>query len=193
MHETSASLLDRLRDHPDAAAWDRLVDLYTPLIRGWLLRQGLPPQDADDVVQDVMQVLVRKLPLFQRQRIGSFRAWLRNITVNCLRDFRRARRGKPQATGDSNIAAVLDQLEDPHSGLSREWDADHDRHVTRRLLELIRPDFTDSTWRAFERLAIDGASPEAVAGELGISTNAAFIAKSRVLRRLREEAGELVD
>jgi RNA polymerase sigma-70 factor (ECF subfamily) len=193
MHETSASLLDRLRDHPDAAAWDRLVDLYTPLIRGWLLRQGLPPQDADDVVQDVMQVLVRKLPLFQRQRIGSFRAWLRNITVNCLRDFRRARRGKPQATGDSNIAAVLDQLEDPHSGLSREWDADHDRHVTRRLLELIRPNFTDSTWRAFERLAIDGASPEAVAGELGISTNAAFIAKSRVLRRLREEAGELVD
>jgi RNA polymerase sigma-70 factor (ECF subfamily) len=193
MHETSASLLDRLRDHPDAAAWDRLVDLYTPLIRGWLLRQGLPPQDADDVVQDVMQVLVRKLPLFQRQRIGSFRAWLRNITVNCLRDFRRARRGKPQATGDSNIAAVLDQLEDPHSGLSREWDADHDRHVTRRLLELIRPNFTDSTWRAFERLAIDGASPEAVAGELGISTNAAFIAKSRVLRRLREEAGEFVD
>src|SRR5437870_2279853 len=86
MHETSASLLDRLR-RPKAgeADWRRLVDLYTPLIRGWLRRHAdLPPGDADDVVQDVLAVVVRRLPDFEHnQRTGAFRAWLRTITVNC--------------------------------------------------------------------------------------------------------------
>jgi RNA polymerase sigma-70 factor, ECF subfamily len=193
MYDTSASLLDRLREAPDDAAWGRLVDLYTPLIRGWLLRQGMPRQDCDDVVQDVLQVVVRKVSQFQRQRAGSFRAWLRGITVNCLRDFRRSRRGHPMAIGNRDFAAMLEQLEDPQSGLSRQWDEEHDRHITNRLLELIRPSFEPTTWRAFERLAVDGASAPHVAAELGITTNAAFIAKSRVLRRLRQEAGDLVD
>src|SRR4029077_9360363 len=100
MSETSASLLDRLRLDPDAASWQRLVDLYTPLIRGWLRRQALPNQDADDVVQKCLAVFVRRLRQSERDpRTGSSRRWLRSITVNCLRDFWRAGRHRPRATG----------------------------------------------------------------------------------------------
>jgi RNA polymerase sigma-70 factor (ECF subfamily) len=194
MSETSTSLLDRLRWHPDAAAWQRLVDLYTPLIRGWLRRQGLRDPDADDVVQEVLTVVVRKVPQFERiERIGAFRRWLRTITVNCLRDFWRARRGQPLATGDSDFVQMLDQLEDPASALSQLWDVEHDRHVAQRLMELIQRDFEATTWRAFQRVALDHVPAGEVATELGISVNAVFIAKSRVLTRLRQEAAGLID
>src|SRR5262245_13129483 len=147
MSETSTSLLDRLRLQPDQAAWQRLVDIYNPLIRGWLRQQGMVQQDADDIVQEVLAVVVRKLPQFKREpRTGAFRRWLRNITVNCLRDFWRAQRLRPLATGDSNLQQMLDQLEDPDSALSHQWDQEHDRHVTGRLLEMIKPMFEATTW-----------------------------------------------
>src|SRR5687768_7272096 len=101
MSETSASLLDRLRSRDDQEAWQRLADLYTPLIRDWLRQHATLDQDADDLVQEVLSVLLRKLPQFERARTGAFRRWLRTITVNCLRDFWRARRIRPRATGDS--------------------------------------------------------------------------------------------
>ncbi len=88
MSETSHSLLERLHDGPDESAWRRMVDLYTPLIRGWLGRYALNDSDCDDLVQDVLAVVVRRLPDFQRRpQTGAFRRWLRNITVNCLRGF----------------------------------------------------------------------------------------------------------
>ncbi|MGE0605617.1 MAG: RNA polymerase sigma factor [Pirellulales bacterium] len=193
MDETSASLLDRLRLQPDGDAWTRLVELYTPLIRGWLVRHGLPPQECDDVVQDVLQIVVRRVPEFRRQRTGSFRTWLRAIAVNCLRDFWKTRHGEPAASGNSEFAQMLEQLADPNSGLSQQWDQEHDRHVSQKLLETIRPAFEARTWQAFQRVAIDGASADQTAAELGISVNAVFIAKSRVLNRLRQEAQGLVD
>src|SRR5260370_35769625 len=104
MSETSASLLDRLREQPDAASWQRLVDLYTPLIRGWLRRHALPQQETDDVVQEVLAVVVRRLPGFRRgARTGAFRCWLRTFPVNCLRDFWRSQRSRPRATAHSDL------------------------------------------------------------------------------------------
>ena len=139
-------------------------------------------------------VLMRKLPEFRREpRPGAFRRWLRGITVNCLRNFWRAQRSRPKATGDSEFAQMLDQMEDPDSGLSALWDVEHDRHITARLLEMIRPFFEDTTWRAFRRVALDGATPDEVAAELGVTVNAVFIAKSRVLSRLRQEGEGLID
>ena len=191
MSETSASLLERLRDDPDDQSWQRLVDLYTPLIRGWLRRQAtLQTQDADDLVQDVLSVVVRRIPEFHRQRCGSFRAWLRSITVNCLRDFWRSR---GDAIGGSNFQQVVEQLQDDDSGMSAQWDQEHDRYITQRLLEMIQSDFQPQTWRAFQRVALDGASPDAAAAELGMSVNAVFIAKSRVLARLRQAGKGLID
>jgi RNA polymerase sigma factor (sigma-70 family) len=194
MLETSASLLERLSRQPDEESWQRLVDLYSPLIRGWLRRQGLVGQDAEDQVQEVLLVVFRKLPDFRRQpRPGAFRRWLRTITVNCLRVFWRTRRGKPTATGDSHFLEMLQQLEDPVSDLSQQWDQEHDRHVTRRLLDLIKPIFEATTWSAFERVALHGIPAETVAAELGMTVNAVFIAKSRVLARLRQEGEGLLD
>ncbi len=182
MPETSVSLLDRLRQRPDAESWRRLVDVYTPLIRGWLGRHDVPAHDADDLTQEVLAVLVRELPRFEHAgRKGAFRSWLRAVTVHRLRDYWRARQARPE------IDAALDRLADPHSDLSRLWDLEHDRHVARRLLALIEPQFEAATFRAFRRQVLDGERAADVAAELGVSVNAVLLAKSRVLRRLRQE------
>ncbi len=188
--DTSASLLQRVRERNDAAGWERLVQLYTPLIRTWVGRHVPQPDDVNDVVQQVFTVVVARLPGFDHNgRPGAFRHWLRSITVNHIRAFWRRRRPVAQAEVD----AVLDQLEDPASDPSRQWDREHDSHVARKLLEYVEPEFRPATWQAFRRAVLDGAPPETVAGELGLSVNAVLIAKSRVLRRLRQEAGGLLD
>jgi RNA polymerase sigma-70 factor (ECF subfamily) len=194
MSATSATLLQRLRDRTDQDAWQRLVDLYTPLLNGWLKRYGLQASDREDLVQEVLTAVVREAPRFRHNgRPGAFRHWLRAILVNRLREFWRGRQSRPAATGDSDVADMLAQLEDPDSGLSHLWDQEHDKHVLHRLLALIEPQFTPSTWRAFHRVVLEGARPDAVAAELGLSVNAVFIAKSRVLQRLRDETRELLD
>ena len=185
---TSASLLDQARDR-QPAAWQRLVALYTPLLHSWLTAAGLQPADRDDLSQRVLEILVRQLPDFAHNgRPGAFRAWLRGITVNRLRMFWRSR---PEG-GGPDAERVLQQLEDPHSDLSRRWDREHDQHVARHMLARIEPEFKPTTWRAFRLLVLDGREAEAVAAEVGLSLNAVFIAKSRVLRRLREEMTGLV-
>jgi RNA polymerase sigma-70 factor (ECF subfamily) len=194
MPDTPVSLLERLRLRPDAGSWQRLVDLYTPLIQDWLRRQGLRPPDVDDLTQDVLGVLVQEMPRFEHDgRPGAFRRWLRNVTVNRLRTFWRARDRRPVAPGGSDFGEVLDQLADPSSGLSAAWDRDHDRHVLRRLLELLEPEFEPATWRAFRLLVLEGRPTADVAAEVGLSVNAVRIAKSRVLSRLRRESAGLVD
>jgi RNA polymerase sigma-70 factor (ECF subfamily) len=125
------------------------------------------------------------MPRFEHSgRPGAFRAWLRGIAFNLLREFWRRQ-------PDSD--AVLDELADPRSSLSRFWDREHDRFVLHTLLELVRPEFPEPAWRAFHRLALDGAPAREVAAELDTTVNAVLIAKSRVLARLREEALGLVD
>jgi RNA polymerase sigma-70 factor (ECF subfamily) len=185
--DTSLSLLDRLGDRSDSDAWGRLVRLYTGLVHTWLRNAGLQPADRDDLSQRVLEVLVRQLPRFEHSgRPGAFRAWLRGITTNLLREFWRQR---PM----SGLDSVLDQLADPDSGLSRFWDEEHDGHVLYGLMELVRPEFTAAAWQAFRRTALDGAPVRAVATELGTTVNAVLITKSRILARLRQEAGNLLD
>jgi RNA polymerase sigma-70 factor (ECF subfamily) len=183
---TSASLLDQARDR-QPAAWERLVSVYTPLLHSWLAPTGLQSADRDDLSQRVLEILVRQLPDFQHNgRPGAFRAWLRGITVNLLREHWRER---PSAGAES----VLDQLADPAGSLSRLWDEQHDHHVLRALMELVRPEFREVRWRAFCRVALDGVAARAAAEELGMSVNAVLIAKSRVLTRLREASRGLID
>jgi RNA polymerase sigma-70 factor, ECF subfamily len=183
MTNTSATLLQRLLNQGDDGAWTRLNLLYTPLIRAALSRHLPQPADVDDVAQQVFIVVMQKLPEFRHNgRPGAFRAWLRGICVNRVRMFWRTR---PATVPDPE--AALRQLEDPESALSRQWDREHDEFVFRQALEMIKGEFKQATWQAFCRVALDSAEPEAVAAELGLTVNAVFIAKSRVLRRLREE------
>jgi RNA polymerase sigma factor (sigma-70 family) len=194
MSQTSISLLERLRLHPESADWTRLVELYTPLVRRWLLRQDVTAADADDLTQEVLGVVVRELVDFQHnQRPGAFRAWLRAITVNRLRGFWRGRQQCPQAGGDSDAAHRLAQLEDPHSSLSQLWDEEHDRYILGRLIKLIEPEFPVAWWQAFRRHVVEGARASEVAKDLDVSVNVVLLCKSRILRRLRQEAAGLVD
>ncbi len=194
MSPTSATLLERLRDRADSEAWQRLVDLYSPLLSGWLRRHAMQSADEDDLVQEVLLTVAREAPQFQHSgRPGAFRSWLRTILANRLREFWRDRRLQPAGTGDSDIVGMLDQLEDPDSSLSHLWDQEHDQHIARRLLAMIEPQFATATWQTFRRVVLEGARPDAVAAEMGLTVNAVFIAKSRVLHRLRSESRGLLD
>ena len=195
MTPTSTTLLARARDLSDRPAWERLVNLYEPLLHGWLRRQGVQHVDAEDLVQAVLSAVAVELPNFSHNgRTGAFRAWLRNILVNRLRAFRRSQQVRSVCRTNTNVIDRLaDVLDDPDSDLTRRWDDDHDRFVARRLLERVRAEFQPKTWQAFQRVAVDGADPDAVAAELGLSVASVYAAKSRVLKRLHEEADGLLE
>jgi RNA polymerase sigma-70 factor (ECF subfamily) len=193
MMPTSTTLLERLRDSPDDGAWRRLVDIYRPWLLGWLKRHGLADADAEDLVQDILLVVLKELRFFRHnQRAGAFRSWLRAIAVNRSRDALRRRRYQPVATGDRQVLDQLQQLEDPDSQLTTQWELEHDRHVVGRLLALIEPDFQPATVDAFRRVMLQGNTPAVVAKEMGVSVNAVLLAKSRILAQLRQEAQGLI-
>jgi RNA polymerase sigma-70 factor (ECF subfamily) len=171
-----------------------LIALYSPLLRSWLQRHPLQGADVDDLLQDILAVLVRKLPQFNHPGTsGAFRGWLRTILTYRLRWCWRERLRKPAVIGQADAEEFLNSLEQSDSDPARRWDLEHDRHVVRGLLQLIRPEFTDSTWQAFQHFGLDARPLAEVAAELGLSPNAVCIARSRVLRRLREEAAGLID
>jgi RNA polymerase sigma-70 factor (ECF subfamily) len=190
--ETPLSLLDRLRHQPTEADWKLLDQLYRPLIQRWLARDPDLRDEADDLVQDVLAVLVRQIAAFRHDRDGSFHRWLRTITIRRLQAHWRARKRRPKPLAEAGPESLL-QLEDPASGLSQQWDREHDQHVARRLMELIQGDFAPTSWEAFRRTALDGCAPGQVAAALGLSVNAVLCAKSRVLNRLRQESQGLLD
>jgi RNA polymerase sigma-70 factor (ECF subfamily) len=194
MNSTSLGLLDRLKNaKPDAAEWHRLQDIYLPLIRFWLARVPGLRDETDDLAQDVLVVLFRELPSFERRRDGAFRAWLRQITLNRIRTFCRTRQKRPRPGPGDETDQLLSQLADSSSELARQWDRDHDQHVLQKLLALVQGDFEPSTWQAFTRFTLDGLPAARVAQELGMSESAVVQARSRILKRLREEAGDLLD
>ncbi len=194
MAETSHSLLERLADAADQSAWRSLSAAYEPLIRNWLQRQAVAADDQDDLVQDVLIAVMKRLPEFKHnQQTGAFRNWLRLITVNCLRNFWRAKRIRPRATGGTDFQSMLVDLEDPKSDLAAQWDREHDLLITRQVLRLIKRDFDKKTWQAFERTTFDKAPAAEVAAELGMTANAVYLAKSRIMTRLRQEAAGLVN
>ena len=191
--ETSVSLLERLAGVPTDDDWRRLLDLYQPLLRAWMARAGVAESDADDLSQDVLLVVFRELGGFERRGKGAFRAWLRTILTNQVRDYFRGREYRPTATGDSDFLRRLDELESSDSALSRLWDRQHDEHVVAALTERVRGDFTPATWAAFRRHVMEGEPARQVAEALGVTLNCVLLAKSHVLKRLREEAAGLVD
>jgi RNA polymerase sigma-70 factor (ECF subfamily) len=184
---TSRSLIERVQA-ADAAAWDRLVELYAPLVLHWCRRSGLRAEDAADVFQDVFQAVAAHVTGFSRDRAGAtFRGWLRTVTRSKVADhFRRFRR-EPPGLGGSEARRLLSQLPAPEFS---DDDADAERSLFRRTLEGIRSEFEPRTWQAFWRTAVGGECPADVATDLGMSPGAVRVAKSRVLQRLRQELGE---
>jgi RNA polymerase sigma-70 factor (ECF subfamily) len=188
--QTSVRLLDRLQvARPESSDWDRLQEVQLPLIRRWLGRVPGLGDESVDLGQEVLTVAFREILRFDRQREGSFRAWLRQVTVNQVRNFNKKRRRRPTTALDPTDGFVERRF-DPNGELAREWDREHDKHVVEKLLIIVQPDFSATTWEAFLRCPIDGAPAKRVAEELGLTENSDIAAKSHVLKRIREEAGE---
>jgi RNA polymerase sigma factor (sigma-70 family) len=161
---------------------------------GWLRRYDVQDSDANDLVQEVLLAVSKDLSKFEhRGQPGAFRGWLKAILVNRLRKFWRSRDRRPQARGDSDIDARLAQLDDPASEMSLIWNREHDQYVLAATAGSRRASLRPSTWTAFCRVALDGAKPDVVAEEMGISLNAVCLAKSRVLSRLRQESEGLIE
>jgi RNA polymerase sigma-70 factor (ECF subfamily) len=193
MNETRQSLLVRAQTGQEDA-WKDLTDLYRPLIIGWLNRQGVPAGDLEDLTQEVLLSVVKHLPAFQHSgQRGAFRVWLRTIICSRTVDYWRSLEAGPQAQGGSGATAALQQLADPTSDLNREWDEQHNRYVLNCLLDLVQEEFKPTTVKAFRRSAIEGTTVAETAEELGISPTAVYVAKSRVLQRIRKLAEGLID
>jgi RNA polymerase sigma-70 factor (ECF subfamily) len=187
MHTTPVSLLERLRQPAQPDAWGRFVDLYTPLLYYWASRLGLQAHDAADLVQEVLTVLVQKLPAFEYDAHKSFRAWLRTVTHNKWRDIQRRR-----AAVGVTASATLAELAGPDEFQALE-EAEYRRHLVRRALQLMQVEFQPLTWRACWEQVVGEKPALDVAAELGMTVAAVYAAKSRVLRRLRQELDGMLD
>ena len=189
---TSKTLLQRLRAN-DSEAWRVMVQLYTPLVRHWATRGGVRGVDVEDVIQEVLQAAATHMQNFRRDKPGdSFRGWLRGITRNMvLQHFRRSGRN-PRGSGGTSALVHLQEVED---AVSPEEDTDPVEELDglrRRALELVRSEFEERTWRAFWMTVVEGRAPADIAAEMGVTPTAIRMAKSRVLRRLKETFGDLI-
>lgn len=189
---TSSVFLRGLKGN-DRAAWERLLDLYGRMVYRWCRLQGLQRADALDVGQDVFWAVARGIAAFRRDRPGdTFRGWLYAITVNKVRDFERYRRRHRSLQPGSCWEAGLPAPKDPSSSEQLSPPAEC-RLLCQRVLDRIRPEFRERTWKAFWATAVEDRPVREVATEIGLSPNAVMLAKARVLRRLRNEVGGLIE
>src|SRR5437868_1206671 len=179
---TRLSLIARVRNRSDDAAWAEFASLYQPLILRIARRAGLQSADAEDVAQDVMRNVAVAIPNLEIRPDGGFRRWLFTATRNRLTDHFRSAKLRDRGAGDTRVlqqlAVIPADVEEP------DWDREYERHVLNWAAERVRKEFRGSTWEAFSRTAIDGQPAKEVATELGMSPGAVHVARCRVLARL---------
>ncbi len=188
---TRGSLLIRLSDHEDRRAWIDFVDLYSPVVYGFARRQGLQDADAADLVQEVLRSVSRSLCGYDPQK-GKFRSWLMAIARHRLCEFRTRRDRQVLGSGDTG---VLEQIEQASAmdGVEQVWEHEYRQNMFRVAVDRIRHEFEASTWQAFWLTSIEGKKTDEVARSLGISHGAVYIARSRVLARLKKQIQTLED
>jgi len=178
MNTTPVSLLEQLCLPDEQAAWVEFVRLYGPLLFYWARKAGLQESDAADLTQEVFAVLVQKLPEFRYDEHKSFRAWLRTIVLNKLRDGRRQRAWHPAGLDGRDLA----DIPAPEESFTEE---EYRGQLMAQALEVLRPEFRAATWKAFEEHGVAGRRAEDVARELGMTVGGVYAAKFRVMGRLR--------
>ncbi len=188
---TRASLLVRLRDPNDATAWKEFVQLYATIIYGFARKRGLQDADAADLMQEVMRAVSGAMGRLNYDPAkGTFRGWLYSITRNKIYTFLEARTRQARGAGDSNSHQRLEELPN-RVGESDEWDKEYERKTFAWAAERVKHEFKPATWQAFWKTAVDGLNPKDVGQELGMSPGAVYVAKSRVISRLRDEISQL--
>jgi RNA polymerase sigma-70 factor, ECF subfamily len=191
---TSISLLERARAG-ERAAWDRLASLYSPLVDRWCHQAGLQDADTADVRQEVFLAVACGIDNFRRDFAGAtFRGWLWGITRHKITDHWQRKGASPVGEGGSDAYEKLQEVPVEEARDSQKPPPPEEVNILyRRALELIVTDFTDHTWKAFWGVVVDGRRPAAVAADLNMTLNAVYLAKARVLARLREEFRDLID
>src|SRR5262245_33840339 len=184
---TRASLLVRLRDPHDGEAWRQFVQVYASVVYGFARKRGLQDADAADLMQDVFRSVASAAGRLQYDRNrGTFRGWLYTVTRNKLYNFLTGRRRRERGSGDSGAREMLEAHPAPTDGVA-DWDQEYGRRVFAWAADRVRGEFSDQTWQAFWQTAVDNVAAKDVGVRLGMSPGAVYVAKSRVLARLREE------
>jgi len=180
-------LLVQIRDGTNHAAWHEFVALYGPIVYGFARKRGLQDADAADLMQDVLRSVsgaIGRLEYDPSQ--GTFRGWLFTITRNKVFNFLSARRIRPQGSGDSATNRLLANQPEEYDG-SDVWEMEYQRRIAALAMERVKGEFQENTWRAFLLTAVEGVAASEAAKQLGMSPGAIYVAKSRVLARLKEE------
>jgi RNA polymerase sigma-70 factor (ECF subfamily) len=181
---TRASLLLRLRRPEDIEAWEQFVEIYTPIIHGFLRGKRVQDADACDLSQEVMGTVARTMQRFEYDpQRGRFRGWLLTVTHRKLIDFNKARNRRPNPAGESTLQAFIAQ--EPSAEERAKWEADYHQRLFEWAANQLRPKIQETTWLAFWRTAIEEQDPVIVAADLNIRLGTVYAAKSRVLARLR--------
>ncbi len=188
--ETRPSLLIRVRDPADQAAWREFVEIYRPVIVRFARQKGMQAADAEDVAQVVLASVARAIERREHDPSrAKFRTWLHRVADNAI--LNALSREKPdRGSGDSAMRAVLDQEESPGGPDSDLLRLEYRREVFRWAARQVRPEFRKETWDAFWLTAVEGRTSEAAAKELAKNAGAIYAARSRVMRRIQEKVKE---
>ena len=187
---TRASLLLELRDRDNSLAWREFVSLYMPLLYRYALKAGLQDSDASDVAQDTMRQVVRNIDHFEYDsKRGSFRGWLLTIARNIIRNHWNHSPTKVRGTGDTAMISLLH--EQPSKEEKDHWEVEYQKRLFEVAAEKIRGSFRESTWQAFWLSSVDGLDSAEVASRLGMTPGAVYIARSRVIAKMRVEVARL--
>ena len=183
---TRPSLLLRIRDHADREAWARFVEIYGPLIYGFARKQGLQDADAVDLMQDVLRSVSGAISRLEYDpNKGKFRGWLFTIVKNRLRNELKLQARRESGSGDSRVGAFLN-TEPAEDDWESVWEVEHRQRVFAWASEQVQAEVENRTWQAFRQTAVDGRSGKEVAQELQMTVAAVYLAKSRVMARLKE-------
>jgi len=185
---TRPSLLARIKNTGDRQAWAEFVDIYAPLIYGFAQNKGLQDADAADLTQEVLGAVARSAARLEYDPArGTFRGWLFTVVRHKLSNFGVAQRRHQPGSGDTDLNRRLEQHPAPTADEAAAWESEYERQLFTLACEQVRRDFQESTWQAFWRTAIQGTSGKQVAGDLGITSAAVYLAKRRVIARLRQQ------
>jgi len=187
---TSETLLNRVRSPLDQEAWNEFVERYGRRIYGWCRQWGLQEADAEDVTQDVLLRLARKMRGFAYDPSRSFRGWLRTLTHHAWSDFLEDRKRPGAGSGDGEVTRALEQVE-ARDDLARWLDEEFTRALFEEASARVRLRVQPHTWEAFRLTAVEGKSGAEVAALLGMQVATVFVARSKVQKMLQDEARRL--
>jgi RNA polymerase sigma factor (sigma-70 family) len=190
---TRATLLVRLKDPRDTGAWGEFVELYGPVVYGFARKRGLQDSDAADMVQEVLRSVARNADKMEYDpKKGTFRGWLYTVTRNKIYNFLSSQKRRPRAAGDVTSQERLEAFADPTNESEADWELEYQRRLSHKAMERVKHEFQPATWQAFWGTAVEGRQALEVGQMLKMTPGAVYVAKSRVLARLRDEVQKLM-